>query len=70
VPDIQKAKDKIKLLFISCGNQDGLITRSQELHRYLKTNGVDHIWHVMDGYGHDFNAWKESLYYFAQKAFK
>ena len=70
VPNPDKTKKQLKLLMLTCGNRDGLISRSQELHRYLKEKDVPHIWHVIDGAGHDFNAWKESLYYFAQKIFK
>ncbi len=45
VPDVAAAKD-LKLLFLSCGNKDGLINISQGVHAYLKSNDVPHIWHV------------------------
>jgi enterochelin esterase-like enzyme len=69
LPDPEKAKQSLKLLWISAGNQDGLIRISQGFHAYLKTNNVPHIWHV-DDHGHDFQHWKNSLYWFAQKIFK
>jgi enterochelin esterase-like enzyme len=68
VPDPAAAKDKLKLLWISCGNKDGLIFISQGMHTYLKENNVPHIWHV-DGNAHDATHWRNSLYYFAQKIF-
>lgn len=68
VPDPVKATEKLKLLWISCGNQDGLIRISQGLHAYLKEKNVPHVWHV-DEHGHDFQHWKKALYQFAQLIF-
>jgi enterochelin esterase-like enzyme len=69
LPDPEKAKKQLKLLYISCGNKDGLIRISQGVHAYLKENGVPHIWHV-DEHAHDFQHWKKALYHFAQLIFK
>ncbi len=69
VPDPKAAKQQLKLLFISCGNQDGLIRISQGMHAYLKENDVPHIWHV-DGNGHDPTHWQNSLYHFSQLIFQ
>ena len=66
VPDPAEAKEKLKLLFLSCGNKDGLIRISQGVHAYLKENDVPHIWHV-DGNAHDPTHWRNSLYHFAQR---
>jgi len=69
VPDPAKAKEQLKLLWISCGDKDGLIGFSKRTHDYLKTNNVPHIYYVDHGY-HDFMVWKNSLYMFAQLIFK
>lgn len=69
VPDPEKAKQQLKLLYISCGNKDGLIRISQGLHAYLKEKNVPHIWHV-DEHAHDFQHWKKGLYNFSQLIFK
>jgi enterochelin esterase-like enzyme len=69
VPDADKAKEQLKLLYVSCGNKDGLIRISQGVHAYLKEKGVPHIWHV-DEHAHDFEHWKKGLYNFAQLIFK
>ncbi len=69
IPDVAAAKAKLKLLWISCGNKDGLIRISQNIHQFLKTNGIDHVWHV-DGHGHDPQHWSSSLYWFAQSVFQ
>jgi enterochelin esterase-like enzyme len=69
VPDPEKVKDKLKLLYISVGNKDGLIRISQNVHAYLKEKNVPHVWHV-DDHAHDFQHWKKGLYNFSQLIFK
>jgi len=69
VPDPAKAKQQLKLLWISCGDKDGLIGFSQRTHNYLVTNNIPHIYYVDHGY-HDFKVWKNSLYMFSQLIFK
>ena len=69
VPDPAKAKKGLRLLYLSCGNKDGLIRISQGVHAYLKANAVPHIWHV-DEHAHDFQHWKGALYHFSQLIFK
>jgi enterochelin esterase-like enzyme len=69
VADPAAAKAKLKLLFVSCGNKDGLIRISQGVHAYLKEKEVPHIWHV-DEHAHDFQHWKKALFHFAQLIFQ
>lgn len=69
LPDPEKAKQQLKLLWVSCGNKDGLIRISQGVHTYLKEKDVPHVWHV-DGNGHDATHWRNNLWLFAQRIFK
>jgi enterochelin esterase-like enzyme len=69
VPDPAKAAKMLKLLWISCGDRDGLISFSQRTHVYLKEKNVPHIWHVDSGI-HDFAVWKNDFYLFAQLIFR
>lgn len=69
VPDADKATTQLKLLYISCGNKDGLIRISQGVHAHLKEKNVPHIWHV-DDHAHDFEHWKKGLCNFSQLLFK
>jgi enterochelin esterase-like enzyme len=69
VPDPAAARAQIKLLYISCGNKDGLISLSQGVHRYLKEHDVPHLWNV-DDHGHDGETWGSNLYTFAQRLFR
>jgi enterochelin esterase-like enzyme len=68
VPNPAAAREQLKLLYLSSGNQDGLISVSQGVHRYLKQQSVPHIWNV-DDHGHDAKTWGSNLYYFAQRIF-
>jgi len=69
VPDPAAASAQLKLLYISCGNKDGLINFSQGVHAYLKEHDVPHIWNV-DDHGHDAETWGSNLYHFAQRIFR
>jgi len=69
VPDAEKAKKMLKLLFISCGDKDNLIRFSSRTHEYLKEVGVPHVYFIEPG-GHDFKVWKDGLYMFSQLLFK
>jgi enterochelin esterase-like enzyme len=69
VSDPAAAKEKLKLLWLGCGNKDGLIRISQGVHNYLKEQGVPHVWHV-DGNAHDTTEWDNNLYLFGQRIFK
>ena len=68
VPDAEAAKSQLRLLYLSCGNKDGLIRISQQVHRFLDEQGVPHIWNV-DSHGHDPTHWRNNLYAFAQRVF-
>ena len=69
VPNPADAKQKLKLLWISCGDADGLIGFSKRTHDYLYENDVPHIYYLEAG-GHDFKVWKNGLYMFSQFLFK
>ena len=69
VPDPAAAKKQLKLLWLSCGNKDGLISISQGVHRYLKVNDVPHVWNV-DDQAHDPITWGSNLYHFTQRVFR
>lgn len=70
IPNPSELKDKLKLLWISCGDKDGLLSFSKRTHDYLAENNLEHIYHIMSNGYHDFKVWKESLYYFSKLLFK
>ncbi|WP_026461530.1 alpha/beta hydrolase-fold protein [Adhaeribacter aquaticus] len=69
VPNPEEAKKKLKLLWISCGNNDNLITFSKRTHDYLFAKNVPHVYYIEPGV-HDFKVWKNGLYMFSQFLFK
>lgn len=69
VPNPEETKKKLKLLWISCGDKDGLITYGKRLHDYLLEKNVPHVYYLEPG-GHDFKVWKNGLYMFSQFLFK
>jgi len=69
IADPVATRKSLKLLWVSCGNKDGLIRISQGVHAYLKEKGVPHVWHV-DGNAHDPTEWRNNLYWFAQRIFR
>ena len=68
LPEPAKAREELRLLWLSCGNRDGLIRVSQRLQRYLDEHDVPHVWNV-DAHGHDPTHWRNNLYHFAQLLF-
>lgn len=68
IPDAKRTKEQLKLLWLSCGNKDGLIRISQRMQRHLKEKDIPHVWNV-DGHGHDGTHWRNNLYHFAQLLF-
>lgn len=69
VPDPEAARKNLRLLFISCGDNDGLIPFSRRTHEYLAEKGVPHIYYIEPGV-HDFKVWKNGLYMFSKMLFK
>lgn len=69
VPDPEKAKEMLKLLWISCGDADRLLGFSTRTHEYLADNNVPHVYYLEKG-GHDFKVWKNGLYMYSQLLFK
>jgi enterochelin esterase-like enzyme len=60
---------KLRLLWVSCGDKDGLMKISQGVHKMLEEKEVPHVWHV-DAGAHTFLVWKNDLYLFSQLLFR
>lgn len=69
IPNPEDAKKKLKLLWISCGDNDGLLSFSKRTHDYLYQKDVPHIYYIEPGV-HDFKVWKNGLYMYSQFLFK
>jgi enterochelin esterase-like enzyme len=69
IKDPADAAKKLRLLWVSCGDSDGLMKISKGLHDTLDEKKVPHVWHVDSG-GHTWPVWKNDLYLFAQLLFR
>jgi enterochelin esterase-like enzyme len=68
VPDAG-ARKKLRLLWLSCGDTDGLMDASKSFHTALDEKKVPHVWHVDSG-GHTWPVWKNDLYVVAPLLFR
>jgi len=70
IADPADATARLRLLYLSCGDQDGLFRISEGVHNRLAQKKVPHHYNVISGGGHDFRVWKSDLYHFAQLLFR
>jgi enterochelin esterase-like enzyme len=68
VSDPKKAR-RLELLWVSCGNEDGLFNISAGVHEQLAAQKVPHKWYI-DAGAHTFPVWKNDLYHFASLLFR
>jgi enterochelin esterase family protein len=69
IPDPDRARREISLLWLSCGDRDGLMRLSRGFHDALEEMKVPHAWHIGSG-GHAWPVWKSDLYFLSQRLFK
>ena len=72
VPDAAAAAalaSKARFIWVSCGDSDGLVNNSLQMHNGLKQMNVPHIWHLDSG-GHTWPVWTNDLYLVSQQLFK
>lgn len=70
IKDHADAAKKLKLLYVACGDKDGLMRVSEGVHKYLDEKKVPHEYRVIPGGAHDFKVWKSDLYHFARLIFQ
>ena len=70
IQDHEKTAATLRLLYVSCGDKDGLFRISQGVHRMLEEKKVPHVYRVIPNGGHDFRVWKDDLYQIAQRIFR
>ena len=70
IKDPTDASKKLRLLYVACGDKDGLLRISEGVHIMLNEKQVPHEYNVVPGGRHDFKVWKSDLYHFAQRLFR
>lgn len=61
--------DQLRLLWLACGEQDGLLGINQKLDGWLKEKGVRHSWTQIPG-AHSFRTWRPLLVQFTSLLFR
>src|SRR5262249_55977366 len=71
---VAASKEGPRLVYISCGDKDGLFKISAGVHKAFEEHGLRHIsrliYNVIPGGGHDFKVWKNDLYHFVPLLFR
>jgi enterochelin esterase-like enzyme len=69
IDDPAAVREKLRLLWVSCGDRDRLMDISRSFHEALENMEIPHIWHVDSG-GHTWDVWKNDLYLLARRLFR
>jgi enterochelin esterase-like enzyme len=69
VSDPAAAGKQIRLLWLSCGDEDRLMEASKNFHTALEQKNVPHLWHIDSG-AHTWPVWKNDLYLLSQRLFR
>ena len=69
ITDPADAAKKLRVLWLSCGDQDKLMDGSKAFHTALEEMKVPHQWHVDSG-GHTWPVWRNDLYLLAPLLFR
>jgi enterochelin esterase-like enzyme len=64
-----KANDSLRLLWIACGKEDGLLKPNQQFCDWLRSKNITFTWVESPG-GHSFRVWRRYLAEFAPLLFK
>jgi enterochelin esterase-like enzyme len=66
----EAARSKLRLLYVSRGDRDGLLRVTQGVHRMLDEKNIPHVYNIIPDGRHDFAVWRQDLYQFAQLLFR
>jgi enterochelin esterase-like enzyme len=69
VSDPAAASKQLRLLWLSCGDEDRLMDTNKTFHTSLDQKNVAHLWHVDSG-AHTWPVWRNDLYLLAQRLFR
>lgn len=61
-----KAKQNLKLFYISCGTSDSLINFGATVHNFCTQKGINHTYQTYPGRGHGWDVWNPSLWNYLQ----
>jgi enterochelin esterase-like enzyme/nicotinamidase-related amidase len=67
--DVAAANQKIRLLWMGCGTEDGGYNGLKTAHEALQAAGIKHVWFDGPG-GHEWQVWRKHLHDFAPRLFQ
>jgi enterochelin esterase-like enzyme len=67
--DPKNISKRLKLLWLSCGADDGLLGIRENFHNSLTDKNIPHTWFLDEG-AHEPSVWSSGLYHFSQRIFK
>ncbi|MBN1697235.1 MAG: hypothetical protein JW881_06960 [Spirochaetales bacterium] len=67
-PNPANTRQQLKLLFLSIGTNDDLKSYNDRVSSYCNSNNIPNTYFIIQGAGHDWNVWKQSLWNFTQMA--
>jgi enterochelin esterase-like enzyme len=67
-PDPGAVRQQLKFLFLSNGTDDDLKNYNDRVSAFCKSYKIPHTYFIIEGAGHGWNVWKQSLWNFAQMA--
>jgi len=62
------AQQQLKFMFISYGTTDGLLSFGTGVHNFCDSHSIPNTYFLVQGAGHDWNVWKQSLWNYSQMA--
>ncbi|RUS94946.1 hypothetical protein DSM106972_091970 [Dulcicalothrix desertica PCC 7102] len=65
----REANRKLRLLWLGCSTEDGLLAANTTAHEELTSFGIKHVWVTGSG-AHEWQVWRQYLYNFASLLFK
>jgi enterochelin esterase family protein len=60
---------QLNLLWIGCGEEDGLFAGATRIHQAFEENNINHVWFAGPG-SHEWQVWRKHLYDFAPRLFR
>jgi enterochelin esterase-like enzyme len=67
-PNPAATREQLQLLFLSTGTNDSGKYNSDGVAGFCTSNNIPHTYFIIQGAGHDWNVWKQSLWKFSQMA--
>lgn len=69
IPDPEVIKKNMRYIYISCGTKDGLISNTNNYHKFFDDKGITHTYQLEQGEAHSWECFNRSFYNSVQHFF-